>query len=153
MTDSSQHLGAGFIEVIADPITPRRKLAGRLAIAGGTASLLLIILLQILNATGVLELGWNNWRPALFAFLFWAICLGAGQVLQRGEPGWRALFILPAGLFTVAMVIFPTLFGLSIAFTDWNLSSLTGQKFNGFDNLVQLVRDPFYWNALRNMVI
>ncbi len=41
----------------------------------------------------------------------------------RGEAGHRALFILPAVLFTIAMVIFPTFFGLYIAFTDWNLSA------------------------------
>src|SRR5262249_27510846 len=61
-------------------------------------------------------------------------------------------FILPAALFTVAVVIFPTLFGLSIAFTDWNLASLTGGHFNGLDNLVQLWHDSYFWNALRNMV-
>ena len=64
----------------------------------------------------------------------------------------RALFILPAALFTVAVVIFPTLFGISIAFTDWNLASLTGGKFNGVDNLVQLWHDAYFWNALGNMV-
>ena len=64
----------------------------------------------------------------------------------------RALFILPAVLFTVAVVIFPTLFGLSIAFTDWN-SRLAGRRhFNGVDNLVQLWHDPYFWNALGNMV-
>ena len=34
--------------------------------------------------------------------------------------GLRALFVLPAVLFTVAMVIFPMLFGIYISFTDWN---------------------------------
>ena len=60
--------------------------------------------------------------------------------------------MLPAVLFTVAMVIFPTLFGLYIAFTDWNLSSFAGRRFNGLDNLRQMIADPFFWNALRNMV-
>ena len=39
----------------------------------------------------------------------------------RGERGQPAVFLLPALLFTIAMVIFPTFFGLYIAFTDWNL--------------------------------
>ena len=60
--------------------------------------------------------------------------------------------MLPAVFFTVALVIFPTMFGLYIALTDWNLSSSTGRQFNGVDNIVQLWNDPFYWNALRNMV-
>ena len=49
------------------------------------------------------------------------------------------------------MVIFPILFGIYISLTDWNLSSLTGRKFNGIDNFVQMAGDPFYWNALKNM--
>ncbi len=75
-----------------------------------------------------------------------------GQVLTRGEAGEKALFVLPAVLFTVAVVIFPTVFGLYIAFTDWNLSSAAGPQFNGTANLVQLWHDAFFWNALGNMV-
>ena len=134
-------------------VTPRRKEAGRALIAAATVLFLAVGLLQALNSAGILPLGLRDWRPTLYAYVLWAVALGTGMVMMRGEAGLKALFILPAALFTAAMAIFPTLFGLSIAFTDWNLASLTGQKFNGFDNLVQLVRDPFYWNALRNMVI
>jgi multiple sugar transport system permease protein len=70
----------------------------------------------------------------------------------RGEMGLRALFVLPAVLFTVAMVIFPMLFGIYISFTDWNLSAFAGRRFNGLDNFRQMMQDPFYWNALRNMI-
>ena len=93
--------------------------------------------------------GFANWRPILYAYVLWSIALGVGLVLSRGEAGHRALFVLPAVLFILAMAVFPTLFGFYIAFTDWNLSSLTGRKFNGLDNFIQLVHDPFYWNALR----
>lgn len=134
-------------------VSRRRKDGGRALIAAATVLFLAVGLLQALNSAGILPLGLKDWRPTLYAFLLWSVALGAGMVMARGEAGLKALFILPAALFTAAMAIFPTLFGLSIAFTDWNLASLTGQKFNGFDNLVQLVRDPFYWNAMRNMVI
>ena len=50
------------------------------------------------------------------------------------------------------MVVFPLLFGLVIAFSDWNLSSPDGRTFNGLDNVRQMWDDPFYWNALKNMV-
>ena len=50
------------------------------------------------------------------------------------------------------MVIFPTLFGLAIAVTDWNLSSLEGPRFNGLANLWRLLGDRYFWNALLNMV-
>lgn len=134
-------------------ISRRRREWGRGLIAAATVLFLATAVIQVLNSSGILPIGLRDWRPTLFAYLLWAIALGVGQVLIRGQAGLRALFILPAALFTVAMAIFPTLFGLSIAFTDWNLASLGGQKFNGFDNLVQLFSDPYYWNAMRNMVI
>jgi multiple sugar transport system permease protein len=80
------------------------------------------------------------------------VALGVAQALIRGEMGLRALFVLPAVLFTVAMVVFPMLFGLYVAFTDWNLSAFAGRRFNGLDNFRQMMQDPFYWNALENMV-
>ncbi|MEM7525299.1 MAG: sugar ABC transporter permease [Pseudomonadota bacterium] len=105
-----------------------------------------------LGEYGVLTLPVSSWRPALYAYLLWAVCLCAAQVIQRGQQGQRTLFVLPAVLFVVAMVVFPLLFGLTIAFSDWNLSSPDGRRFNGVDNLVQMWGDPFYWNALKNMV-
>jgi len=62
------------------------------------------------------------------------------------------LFVLPAVLFVLSMVVFPLLFGMSISVTDWNLASLDGRKFNGLDNFRQMWSDPFYWNALKNMI-
>jgi multiple sugar transport system permease protein len=62
------------------------------------------------------------------------------------------LFVLPAALFVISMVVFPLVFAVGIAFSDWNLSSPTGREFNGFDNLRQMWGDAFYWNALANMV-
>ncbi len=88
----------------------------------------------------------------LYAYVIWGVALGAGQVLVRGEAGLRALFILPAVLFTVAVVIFPTLFGFYIASLDWNLSSAEGPHFNGIQNSIEVFHDPYYWNALRNML-
>ena len=85
----------------------------------------------------------------LYAYLLWAVALGAGQVMIRGERGQRALFLLPALLFTIAVVIFPTVFGLYIAFTDWNLSSLTGRHFNGLDNLQHAARRRLFLERAR----
>jgi multiple sugar transport system permease protein len=111
-----------------------------------------ILLMQSLHAAEIISLGFDNWRPVLYAYVLWAIALGYSQVLIRGEQGLRALFLLPALLFTVLMVIFPTFFGLYIAFTDWNLSSLEGRHFSGLDNVRALLQDAYYWNALLNMV-
>jgi multiple sugar transport system permease protein len=133
-------------------ISPSRKNAGRALIGLASLLLLVVLLIQILYRAGSLSVGFENWRPVLYAYLIWAVALGAGQVLIRGQAGHRALFLLPALLFTISLVIFPTFFGIYIAFTDWNLSSLTGRRFSGLDNVRALLRDPYYWNALRNMV-
>jgi multiple sugar transport system permease protein len=129
-----------------------RKRAGQ-ALAGlASLGCLLVLLIQVLHATGVITAGFADWRPVLYAYLLWATALGVGQVLVRGERGLRALFLLPAVLFTVAVVIFPTLFGIYIASLDWNLSSFEGPHFNGFNNLIGLFHDDYYWNALGNMI-
>ena len=125
---------------------------GRGLVIIASLALGLVFLMQALSAAGMFDLGFEDWRPSLYAYALWAIALGVGQVLTRGEAGHKALFLLPALLFTIAMVIFPTIFGLYIAFTDWNLSAFEGQKFNGLDNLRTLIADPYFWNALRNMV-
>lgn len=136
----------------APPAWASRATIGRALIRGASLLLLAILLAQILDATGIIDAGFETWRPALYAYIVWGIALGAGQVLIRGEHGHRALFVLPAVLFTVAIVIFPTLFGFYIALTDWNLSSLTGRHFNGLDNFRTLFADAAVWNALGNMV-
>src|SRR5690606_27473311 len=137
MTDTAQPLRDGFIHTNIDPISPRRKRFGRWLIGGASALFALTIVLQIVDAAGFAELGFVNWRPAASVCLVGSVACCAGQILVRGEAGWRALFILPAALFTVAIVIFPTLFGLSIAMTDWNLASTTGARFSGLNNLFQ----------------
>lgn len=146
MTDSMLAVSASA----APP--PARRAAGRLLILGASALFALVFAVQALHAADVLPIGFSDWQPVAFAYALWAAALMASQVMTRGEAGEKALFVLPAVLFTVAVVIFPTLFGLYIAFTDWNLSSTNGPQFNGVANLVQLWNDAFFWNALGNMV-
>ena len=138
--------------VTRDDIPPRRRAFGRGIVWGSAAILGLVILLQFLDQSGRLDMGFTTWRPTLYAYLLWATCLCWAQVLLHGERGKRTLFVLPAALFVISMVVFPLIFALGIAFSDWNLSSPTGRQFNGFDNVRQMWADPFYWNALRNMV-
>ena len=45
-----------------------------------------------------IAVGFETWRPVLYVYLVWAVALGAGQVMIRGERGQRALFLLPAAL-------------------------------------------------------
>ncbi|HTE95972.1 MAG TPA: sugar ABC transporter permease, partial [Bradyrhizobium sp.] len=60
-----------------------------------------MLLIQILHAAGAIAAGFADWRPILYAYLLWATAFGVGQVVARGERGLRALFLLPAVLFTV----------------------------------------------------
>ncbi|PBB28146.1 sugar ABC transporter permease [Mesorhizobium sp. WSM4312] len=139
--------------VPSDLIPPGRKRLGWAVMAAATLGLLATILVQILYKSEVDTIGFDTWRPVVYAYVLWGVALGIGQVLTRGEDGQRALFLLPALLFTIAMVIFPTLFGFYIALTDWNLSSFSGRRFNGLDNFWQMLGDPYYRNALFNMVL
>ena len=139
--------------VTSDDISDNRRRIGRAMIWGSVGLLALVALAQTAQVLGWRDFGFANWRPTLFAYCLFATCLCWAQVIIRGEQGKRTLFILPAALFVVSLTVFPLLFGLLIAFSNWNLSSLAGRQFNGTANLVQMWHDPFYWNALGNMVI
>ena len=152
MSMPAQSEGDKLHVVTSDHMSPGRILAGRTLVWSAAILLAVMLIVQALYEFERIPFGFENWRPVLYAYLFWAIAMGVAQVLIRGEQGKRALFVLPAVLFVVSMVIFPMLFGLYISFTDWNLASLTGRKFNGLDNFRQMLSDPFYWNALKNMV-
>lgn len=138
--------------VTADAITPGRIAFGRWLVRGASALVLGVFALLIAGEAGIIAPVFETWRPALHAFLVWSVCFCAAQVIMRGEQGKRTLFVLPAALFVVAMVVFPLAFGIAIALSDWNLASLDGPRFNGADNIRQMWTDPFYWNALGNMV-
>lgn len=150
MTDTAAH---GDVASFGNPVPPGRRRLGLALIVLATLGLFAVVLLQSLHRAGAAEAGFATWRPVLYAYVLWGIALGVAQVLVRGDEGLKALFILPAVLFTVALVIFPTLFGFYIALTDWNLSSFTGRRFNGLDNFWQMLGDPYYRNALGNMAL
>jgi multiple sugar transport system permease protein len=139
-------------ETAHEDLTKGRVSLGRWLFRVATLLLIGVAALETLDAAGVVTIGFPNWRPLLYMYIVWGIALGGSQILTRGEAGQKAAFVLPALLFTVAMVIFPTLFGLYIAFTDWNLNAQSGHHFNGLDNLRTLWGDSYFWNALGNMV-
>jgi multiple sugar transport system permease protein len=149
---ASQLEGDQLHIVGAGELSPARLAAGRVILLVASLALAAVLLVQVLDKSGAVTLGLPTWRPLLYAFVLWAIVLCVAQAMIRGEMGLRALFVLPGVLFTVATVVFPMLFGVYIAFTDWNLSAFAGRRFNGLDNFRQMMADPFYWNALRNMI-
>ena len=142
-----------YLHIVTQEHMPfKRQRLGRWLIWGSAFLLFFIVFLQLLQQKGIADFQFSNWRPTLYVYVFWALCLCGGQVLIHGEQGKRSLFILPAVLFVISMVIFPLIFALGIAFSSWNLSSPDGRQFNGLDNVWDMWRDPFYWNSLKNMV-
>jgi multiple sugar transport system permease protein len=140
-----------MLETAHEVLPEWRVSAGRWLFRAATLLLLVVAALQLTDALGATTIGFPNWRPLLYAFVLWGAALGGSQILARGESGQQTVFVLPALLFTVAMVIFPTFFGLYMAFTDWNLNAESGHHFNGLDNLATLWGDSYFWNALGNM--
>ena len=138
--------------VTADNISERRKRLGKLLVWGTALLGLLLAVWQLAYQSGKISVGFDTWRPVLYAYMLWATALCVSQVLVKGEQGKRTLFVLPAALFVISLVVFPLLFALFISFTDWNLASPRGPQPNGWDNLIQMWNDKFYWNALKNMV-
>lgn len=138
--------------VTNDDISPSRQRLGRLIVWGTGLAMLAMAAAQTAQELGWADFGFVNWRPTLYAYCTWAVALCWAQVLLRGEQGKRVLFVLPAALFVVSLTVFPLLFGVLIALSDWNLSSPDGRRFNGVANIVQMWHDPFYWNALGNML-
>ncbi|MFZ8899948.1 MAG: sugar ABC transporter permease, partial [Alphaproteobacteria bacterium] len=102
--------------VTQDSVSNEKIRLGRLLMWGSVGLFVCTVVWQILQVYGVIDTQLSNWRPSLYAYFFWAICLCSAQVLLYGERGKRTLFILPAVLFVVAMVIFPLIFALGIAF-------------------------------------
>eukprot|EP01037_Dinobryon_pediforme_P015326 gene15326-15471_t len=132
-------------------VSAQRRNLGRSLVVLACLSMIAMVIAQSAQVAGWAQFGFVNWRPSLYAYLAFCCAIMVAQVIIRGEQGQKALFVLPAVMFTVLMVIFPTIFGLFVAFSDWNLSSATGRKLNGLANFWQLLGDSYFWNALLNM--
>src|ERR1041384_513081 len=66
---------------------------------------------------------------------------------KRDDTRLAILFILPALVGFLGFMVWPTLRGIYLSFTKFNL--LTPAKFNGLDNYIRMVQDPVFWNALK----
>ncbi|MBK3626891.1 carbohydrate ABC transporter permease [Streptomyces asoensis] len=66
---------------------------------------------------------------------------------SRGDGRLAAVFVAPALLGFVVFLLWPTLRGVYLSFTRFNL--LTPAQWVGLDNYVRMVHDPIFWNSLR----
>lgn len=65
---------------------------------------------------------------------------------RRDDTRLALLFILPALVGYLLFLVWPTLRGIYLSVTEFNL--LTPPRFSGVDNYVRMVQDPIFWNAL-----
>ena len=61
--------------VTNDSISAGRKSFGRAIIWGSAGLLALVAALQLVQVLGWQDLGFQTWRPTLYAYVLWAICL------------------------------------------------------------------------------
>jgi multiple sugar transport system permease protein len=73
--------------------------------------------------------------------------IAAGRPKKKDDTRLALMFIAPALLGFLVFMVWPTLRGIYLSFTKFNL--LTPPKFNGLDNYVRMVQDPVFWNALK----
>ncbi|WSQ07221.1 sugar ABC transporter permease [Streptomyces sp. NBC_01231] len=70
---------------------------------------------------------------------------GAGD--SGGDGRLAAVFIAPAFLGFVVFLLWPTLRGIYLSFTRFNL--LTPAEWVGLDNYVRMVHDPIFWDSMK----
>ncbi|MER5427601.1 sugar ABC transporter permease [Streptomyces sp. NPDC002588] len=66
---------------------------------------------------------------------------------SRGDGRLAAVFIAPALLGFLVFLLWPTLRGIYLSFTRYNL--LTPAEWVGLDNYVRMVNDPIFWDSLK----
>ncbi|WP_369229936.1 carbohydrate ABC transporter permease [Streptomyces sp. R21] len=66
---------------------------------------------------------------------------------EHGDGPLAALFVAPAMLGFLVFLLWPTLRGVYLSFTRFNL--LTPAKWVGLDNYVRMVHDPIFWDSLK----
>lgn len=66
---------------------------------------------------------------------------------RKDDTALALAFIAPALVGFLVFLLWPTLRGIYLSFTSFNL--LTPPRFVGLDNYVRMVNDPIFWNAAK----
>ena len=57
---------------------------------------------------------------------------------KENREGW--LFMIPAMIFFISLIIFPVVMSLVLAFTKWNfLTGISGIKWIGVQNFIKII--------------
>jgi multiple sugar transport system permease protein len=68
--------------------------------------------------------------------------------------GWAYLLLLPSLILILAVVIYPTIWGVTLSFREMRLNRLDlGTGFVGFKHYLAIARDPIFWLSLKNTAI
>lgn len=58
------------------------------------------------------------------------------------------IYILPAVLFVLIMMLFPIIYTVRISFFEWSMSATTPPSWVGLDNYIALMKDGRFWHAV-----
>lgn len=74
------------------------------------------------------------------------------QLKKRKRAGY--LYTLPSMIIFAAFVIYPLLYGLRTSFYDWDwVAGADKIYFAGLANYLQIFKDAYFWNALKNTIV
>lgn len=67
---------------------------------------------------------------------------------------WMYLLLLPSALLITAIVLFPTVYGFQLSFTEMRLNRPAGNgTFVGLKHYQRILADPIFWLSLRNTAV
>lgn len=73
--------------------------------------------------------------------------------LSEGR-GWAYLLLLPSLVLILAVVIYPTLWGITLSFREMRLNRIDlGTGFVGLKHYLAIAKDPIFWLSLKNTAI
>lgn len=67
---------------------------------------------------------------------------------------WMYLLLLPSALLITAVVLYPTVYGMQMSFTEMRLNRPAGNgAFVAFKHYQRMLTDPIFWVSLRNTAV